>query len=215
MIILGAKGFAKEVLEVVLETTNSDQVAFYDDINLDRTNLFEQFPILHSAREAKKFMLANGMHFTIGIGGPLLRFKVNRKLKDIGGILTTTISKKANIGSFEVNIGEGCNILSGAVISNSVKIGQGCILYYNSIITHDCQIGQFVEISPSANILGRVFIDDFTSIGANATVLPDLRIGKYAVIGAGAVVTKDIKDYEVVAGVPARKISTNKIEKQL
>ena len=43
-------------------------------------------------------------------------------------------------------------------------------------------------------------------IGANATIVCGSTIGKCSFVAAGAVVTKDVKDYAVVAGVPARQI---------
>ena len=43
-------------------------------------------------------------------------------------------------------------------------------------------------------------------IGAAAVVRSGVRIGHGAVVAAGAVVTKDVADYEIVAGVPARRV---------
>ena len=45
-------------------------------------------------------------------------------------------------------------------------------------------------------------------IGGNCTILPGVSIGEGAVVGAGSVVTKDIPDFEIWAGVPARKLKT-------
>ena len=49
-------------------------------------------------------------------------------------------------------------------------------------------------------------IDDYVWIGIGVIVLQGVHIGKGAVVCAGAVVTKDVGEYEIVAGVPAKKI---------
>jgi len=41
-------------------------------------------------------------------------------------------------------------------------------------------------------------------IGHGAIVMPGVAIGHGAVVGAGAVVTREVRDYAIVAGVPAR-----------
>lgn len=204
MLIIGAKGFASEILEDVYNSKKFENIAFFDDINLnDPEILFNRFRIIKTIDEASHFLKDNDARFTIGIGRPKLRFKMYQKFTAIGGILQGTTSPKASIGTFGVEIGVGTNILSNAIISNTVNIGMGCIIYYNVILTHNCIIGHFVELSPNAILLGDVTIGNFTHVGSNATILPNIKVGKNVIIGAGSVVTKDIPDNCVVAGVPA------------
>lgn len=204
MLIIGAKGFAKEILQILHQNGDLDQLAFYDDITPDvGDNLLNQFTVLKSIDQAEHFFNAVDKRFTIGIGNPALRYKMYQKFTQRGGVFTSTISKGADIGSYEVSIEPGSNILSGVKISNNTKIGLGCMIYYNSIITHEVEIGKFVEISPGATLLGRCKIGDFTHIGSGAIILPDVIVGNDVVIAAGAVVTKNIQNNLMVAGVPA------------
>ena len=52
----------------------------------------------------------------------------------------------------------------------------------------------------------RVTIGNDVWIGYGAVIMPGISIGHGAVIGANAVVTKDVMPYEIVAGVPAKRI---------
>ena len=204
MIVIGANGFAIEVLEILHKQNKLEGLAFYEDINNDLHNLlYNKFPILKNEDQVQKHFYQFGNTFTIGIGGPRLRKVMCDKFTELGGKLTSTISNFSDIGSYDVRIGDGCNILSGAIISNSTTIGKGNIIYYNSIITHEVTTGDYVEISPSARLLGRCIIGDFSSIGSSAVILPDIVIGRNVIIGAGAVVTKNIPDDCMAVGIPA------------
>lgn len=203
MLIIGAKGFAKEILHILEEKNELNQLAFYDDLNINNIDLlFNKFPIIKSIDGAENYFKTIDNKFTLGLGNPGLRYNMYQKFSDANGVFTSTISRITDIGEYEISIGDGCNILSGVKISNSVEIGIGCIIYYNSIITHDVQIGQFVEISPGAILLGGCKIGDFTHIGSGTIVLPYIKIGKNVVVAAGAVVTKDVPDNVMIAGVP-------------
>lgn len=207
MLIVGAKGFAKEVLQVFIDNGFSGKIAFYDDVNDDVSGLlFNEFPILKNEDEVVEFFKANGNDFTIGIGSPVLRYKLYKKIINLGGNFTSSISPLAQIGSYDVTIGTGSNVLSQAVFSNSSQIGIGCIVYYNVVITHDCVVGDFVELSPNVILLGRSKVGSFSQIGANSTILPEVTIGKNVIIGAGSVVTKDIPDNSLAVGTPAKVI---------
>ena len=129
MIIVGAKGFAKEVLEIFHQLDQIDNIAFYDDINHDIGNyLYDKFPILKNENQVKDYFLKSGNEFTIGIGEPILRYQLYKKFIQFGGKYTSSVSPLATIGSYEVEIGIGSNVLSSAVFSNSVTIGKGCIV---------------------------------------------------------------------------------------
>ncbi|SMC75858.1 acetyltransferase [Pedobacter africanus] len=205
MLIVGASGFAKEILQIFHDTNNLSDLAFYDDINANQS-VFERFQVLKNELEVKAYFEAHGPEFTLGLGNPQLRNKLYIKFKELGGKFSSAISPFARIGNYNVTLGIGTNVLSGATFSNSTKIGIGGIVYYNVVVTHDCIIGDFVELSPNVQLLGRCEIGSFTQVGSNVVVLPDVKIGTNVIIGAGAVVTKNVPDNCLVVGVPAKVI---------
>lgn len=207
MLVIGAKGFAKEVLEIFHQLGQVENLCFYDDVNKNLGDLlFEKFPILNNVDKVNNFFSKVGTDFTIGIGNPYLRFKMYQKFSNLGGTFVSAIHPNSQIGSYDVEIENGCVILSNAIFSNSTKMGKGCIVYYNVVITHDCIIEDFVELSPNVILLGNVKVGSFSHIGANATILPNVKIGKNVIIGAGSVVTKNVPDNCMFLGVPAKKV---------
>lgn len=210
MLIIGARGFAKELLEELKTNGFTDRLVFFDDQNTySSSTLFEKYPIIDTVEKAMKYLSTVDNRFVLGLGNPIYRQDMDNFFTKNGGQLTTVISNKANVGSFDVRIDAGCTIMSGSQISNSVKIGRGSLIYYNSIVTHDCKLGAFTELSPGAIVLGRTTIGDHVQIGANATILHDLNIGDNVIIGAGAVVLKDIPSNTTVVGNPGKVIRSH------
>ncbi|MFD2823319.1 acetyltransferase [Lacinutrix iliipiscaria] len=204
MLIVGAKGFAKEVLETFHQSGDIENLVFYDDVNTYTSKkMYDKFEILQTLQEAESYFKTIDNRFVLGLGNPVLRKIMTDKFLELKGVLTSTISQNAIIGSFDVSIGDGSNILDHAIVSNGVTIGICAIIYYNAIITHDVKIGDFVEISPGAKLLGRSKIGHYSQIGCNATILPDVVIGHNVIVAAGAVVTKDVPNNSMVAGIPA------------
>ena len=205
MLIIGAKGFAKELLEVCHQLGETDNLVFYDDVSSDLPEkLFGKFYILRSGAAAKSYFKNTDNRFALGLGKPALRKKMAEQFTNWGGELTSLISPKANIGSFDVEIGSGATILAGAQITNGISIGKGLLMYPNAIITHDCKIGDYVELAPGATLLGNCSVKHLTRIGANATILPGVCVSEGCTVGAGAVVTKDVASSKTVKGIPAK-----------
>ena len=62
--------------------------------------------------------------------------------------------------------------------------------------------------APGPSGQGHIRILDFAWIGNRAMILKNVTIGRGAIVAAGAVVTADVEELTIVAGVPARPIST-------
>jgi sugar O-acyltransferase (sialic acid O-acetyltransferase NeuD family) len=204
MLIVGAGGHAKELLGILKQQKASDGVFFYDDVTKDLpTLLFNQFKILQNEHEAKA-VLNGDPRFIVGVGNPIFRFQLAEKFTSWGGELTSLISSSASIGSFNVNLGEGLNIMTGAVVTEGVTVGKGSLIHVQASLHHDSKIGEYCELLPGSHVLGNVTIGDFTSVGSGAIILPKLKIGNHVTIGAGAVVTKNIEDGLTIKGIPAK-----------
>lgn len=207
MIIVGAKGFAKELLEVCHQLGQTQNLVFFDNVSNDLPDkLFNEFSVLRTETEVKEHFAQFGNQFVLGLGNPHLRKKMSDQFEAWGGELTTIISPFAALGKFNLEIAKGATILANCSITTNVKIGRGLLMYPNAIITHECTIGDFVELSPGATLLGNCSIGDLTHIGANATVLPNVKVGERVLVGAGAVVHRVFPDSCVLAGVPAKII---------
>ena len=213
MIVIGAKGFAKELLEDLISDKykyNENNLFFFDDVSDNLPNkLYDKFRIINSLDKVKEVFNTLSDEFSLGIGTPRFRKELSDKFIKSGGKLISVISENSKVGSFDVEIANGVTIMAGTVITSSIKIGKGSLLNLSCTVGHDCMLGEFVELSPNVSISGHCKIGDLTSIGTGAIVIPKVTIGKNCVIGAGTVVTKDVPDNCVVVGVPGKIIKTN------
>ena len=209
MIIIGAKGFAKEVLEIAHQLNLLENLVFFDDISEDTESLvYNQFKVLRTESEVKAHFTKFGNEYTLGVGNPKVRELLEIKFNDLGGELVSLISPKSDIGHYGNTISNGTIIASGCVLTNSITVKRGCLINLNTTIGHDVIINEFVEICPGVNVSGNVQIGKNTFVGTNATILPKIKIGENCIIAAGTVVTKNVADNSLIAGVPGILVKT-------
>jgi sugar O-acyltransferase (sialic acid O-acetyltransferase NeuD family) len=198
MLVLGAKGHAIEVLDILLEQYKETDISFFDDTIKKESVLHSEFIIYN------EFTKMQQEEFCLGVGGVKIR-----KILSSKGLAKKLVWKgiRANnvvIGKYSSTIHSTVDLMLSVTISSNVAIGKGSLINRNVSIHHGVTIGEFCEVAPCSLLLGNVQIDDEVFIGAGAVILPNIRIGKGAVVGAGAIVIKDVGAGCVVVGNPAQ-----------
>lgn len=110
-----------------------------------------------------------------------------------------------------VQVGEGCRIYIRSWGSEPFLVSIGNRVTVTSgvkILTHDGSTWLIRDNGVRYQRYLPVNIGDDVFIGVNSIIMPGVNIGSNVVIGAGSVVTKDVPDNTVVAGNPARFITT-------
>lgn len=118
-------------------------------------------------------------------------------------------------------IGRGCsfgqNVFVGnrVIIGNNVKIQNNVSVYDNVTLEDDVFCGPsmvFTNVYNPRSAVSRkdeyrdTVVRTGATLGANCTIVCGISIGRHAFVAAGAVVNRNVKDYALVAGVPARQI---------
>ena len=102
---------------------------------------------------------------------------------------------------------ESSYVDEGAVIGAGTRIWHFCHIQSGAVIGRDCSLGQNVNVGPRVRIGNGVRIQNNVSIYEGVELEDHVFCGpSCALIAAGAVVTGDVKEYALMAGVPARRI---------
>jgi sugar O-acyltransferase (sialic acid O-acetyltransferase NeuD family) len=103
-----------------------------------------------------------------------------------------------------VVLGDGVQVMAGAIIQPGCEIGANSIINTRSGVDHDCRLGCDVHVGPGATLCGTVTVEDGAFIGAGATVIQGVRIGGRAVVGAGVTLVRDLSTMTRILGAANR-----------
>jgi acetyltransferase EpsM len=205
LLIWGAGGHGKVVLDCAIATHTSGDIAFIDDAYRRIGPEFCGHRVLGGITALHGAVRSGHSKVVVAIGDNRTRaacFDVAQlECPD-----AATIVHPAAVVSRSATIGAGTVVMPGAVINAGAEVGRNCIVNTCAVIEHDCVIGDHVHISPRAALGGGVTVGRFSHVGIGATVLPGASIGDGAVVGAGAVVLRFVAPEETVVGVPAHTL---------
>lgn len=205
MIIVGAGGHARSVLDILIENDEYDILGCLDPVYSEEKQILcmEGINVIGTDEDMKRFFDSGCRHIFIAIGNPKIRKRLYEKAVAMGYKPVNAISQYARISRY-ARIGFGNCVMAGAVINVNCRIGNACIINTNSSLDHDCRVSDYVHVAPGVAVSGTTTIGEGTHIGTNAAVIDGITIGQWSYIGAGAAVVKDIPDSVMAYGVPAR-----------
>lgn len=209
MLIVGAGGFAREIIDLleVDEKMSRKNITLFDNINTRNSFFFDEFKIFRNYKEIQDYSKENkDLDFTIGFGDITKRKKIFEKFRSLGFRPYSILSAKSSVAQIDVQIGAGAVIMQNVTVTTGVFIGKATLINIGTIISHDVRIGDFCEIACGVRIAGRCEIGNNVFIGTGAIINPDITIGDNVFIGSGTVIIKNVPNNTKIVGNPGRPI---------
>jgi sugar O-acyltransferase (sialic acid O-acetyltransferase NeuD family) len=209
LIVIGARtdGQAHLLLDAVEEAGEHIVVAFADETPALKGMTVFGRPVVGSLEDIAPCIDSLGARgAAIAIGNGHARFRLANTCREFGLVLPTIIHPTAVVSRYAsmgkgVFVGQGVQIVAGAVIGDLALINAG------AVVSHHVRVGEAATIGPNATLAGRSSVHAFVLVGAGATLLPDVVVGEGSVVGAGAVVVSEVPARVTVAGVPAKSFA--------
>lgn len=177
---------------------------FFDD-GYEKGEMVNGYPVLGKTEELNRWPTPISM--AISIGDPKVKKNVIDKITNPLVDYPTLIHPLAWIGEKEfVEIGKGCIVCAGNLITTNIKMGNFVILNLGCTVGHDTVIRDYASFMPSVNISGEVTIGKGVYLGTGAKIINQLEIGEYTTVGDGAVVCQTLPGHCTAVCVPARVV---------
>ena len=205
LLILGAGGFGREVLEYAKDIAKEAIVdweihGFLDD-NLNALDGYSyEYEIIDTIADHK---VSDEYVYFCAIGAPKAKLSIGRAFLEKGANFINLIHPSAYVAS-SCKMGINVILCPDAKATTDVTIGNFVAVDVNSICSHDSIIGDGCTISHFCDLTGFSILGEGVFLGSGVSVCPSVKIGDYATIGAGSVVLNDVDAGELAYGTPAK-----------
>lgn len=192
LIILGAGGHARVLLSLI-------QAAGLNVLGVCAPELVEQgidswrgVPVLNLTDDNLAAFPPEDVALVNGVGNQAGRQALFEKFKAQGYYFPVLTHPHTCIDP-TVKLGEGTQVMAGAVIQVDTCIGNNVIINTQASVDHDCIIEDHVHIAPGAVLCGHVHVKKGAFIASGASVVIGIQIGAYAIAGAGVSIVRDVE----------------------
>ncbi len=206
LIIIGARGFAREAYHMALRTKDYqngvyDIKGFLDDKSDCFHGLKGDFPPILGPVET--YEIQTDDVFFCALGDNFYRKKYSEMIENKGGEFISLISPLAIVNP-SATIGSGSYISGFTLISDNVIIGKHVIVQIFSDFGHDSKVGDYTSIGAYVFLGGGAKIGKMVTMHTKSTVLPCKTVGDNCVVGVASTVMRNFKSNCSLFGTPAK-----------
>lgn len=204
LIIIGARGFGREVYNLFLACKLPDVVCkgFLDD-KKDSLEGYDNYPPIISSVE--DYQIQNDDVFVCALGDVKWKKHYVQYMRSKGANFISLIHPSVEIG-LNTNIGTGCIIRTQASISCDINLGDFVTIMGYAVLGHDAKVGSWSHIGAHCFMGGYSQIGEMVTMHPGSRLLPHKKIENNASVGAGSVVISKVKEGTTVFGIPAKKL---------
>lgn len=172
VIIIGAGGHGRVVIDAALCNPNLEVIGFLDDGNVEDILGISKVGKISDIEKFKEFK------FHIVIGNNSLRKELTEKIKEEN--LVTIIHPTTYICR-DAEVGKGCFIGANTVINSKSRLGNSIIVNTSSIVEHDCILENYSHLSYGV------------LLGSGVTIKEQVYIDMGEVVKRGLIIERDIR----------------------
>jgi sugar O-acyltransferase (sialic acid O-acetyltransferase NeuD family) len=200
IMIYGAGGHAKSIMEIVKQNGDHTIAAIVDDDGrLTGKNVFG-IPVM-GTRAVLPGLIAQGIKLAAnGVGGILdinVRVKIFELLENLGFSFPALVHPRATLEP-SAKVEEGVQVFANAYVGSEAILHARCMINTNAVVSHDCIIGSYTHIAPGALLAGHVHVGRNTLVGMGVTTAIGVQIGEGVRIGNGAILLADVPDRTII-----------------
>jgi sugar O-acyltransferase (sialic acid O-acetyltransferase NeuD family) len=203
VVILGAGGHGRVVLDIIQQAKKHKPVGFLDNNTALHGRRMDGLTVLGGLERLQELKEHGISAAIIAIGDNGVRRAMANILEENSFQLVNAIHPSAQLAG-SVTVGKGVVIAAGALVCAHCQIGDYAILNTGCIVDHESMIGTATHVCPGVRLAGHVTVESGAFLGIGATVVQNIRVGFEAVVGAGSVVIQNVDPMTTVVGVPAR-----------
>lgn len=201
LVVIGAGGFAKEVLWLAEDCGRSVKGVLDDSLEAQGKEL-QGSKVIGQISDWPQYQ---DCQFLVAIGDPRTRKKIVEKMSEFGEPDFATLIHPNVRMSNTVRVGKGTVICAGSILTADIVIGEHNILNLSVTVGHDSVFSSFVTIAPIVAVSGNVTLSELVEVGTGAALRQGITIGRGAMLGMGGVLTKSIPENTMFIGNPAKK----------